>query len=673
MAPRGERSPPEPGFPKSFDPYLRYGIATEFETFEFFEEGKFKLFFLVEFKRRGLATSFERRMKEAGFELEFGPYEDDSQYFTLRTGTSAVTEPRAYPIWNDLVSRVRLSLPLKLSGRPLKPEPLRDRWNEGKDRAQPGSTLIGVLDDGCPFAAAHFLRSPTSTRVRGIWDQNPRNPIPVGARQFGEELTDFNYGLEFRRDFASTPPPPIGLDDWIALHSIAGTIDEDGCYADGRFKSLSRRQSHGAHVMDVLAGRLPPSSRVGPSPPLDRRDPPSWSLGTDIPSNSEIVFVQFSDRHLRDATGVWLFTYVCDGIQYILSYADPINTTNVVINVSYGPTTGPHDGTAELEKALAAFVTKYSGTPGKPKLEIVLPAGNSYLSEGHVAYRRRANRPDQVEWIWRLPPDNSVLCFAEVWINRASPPVTVTLTSPSGATSTSAGGPPSPGTGMPIPPYSGVFAPYKSGTHTMWLLAVQPTRRDDDPNLAAEHGDWKIKVSGVPKNAQVHAYVARSDPNMGVRTGAKRSYFVDHDWEMAHSSAASCIYANGEFDTTGSLIHRGGTLNGIATGKDSSVHVAGGFNLADGRKSPYSSAGPARGPVPPRAGPDYALLGDESYALRGVRAGGNRSGAVFRLVGTSAAAPQLARHVADPPIPPPTNVPAPPEDAKRGGGNIKPP
>jgi hypothetical protein len=660
--------------PKSFDPYLRYAIATDFETFESFDEKTFRLFFLVEFRRPGLATSFERRMKEAGFEVEFGPYDDDSRYVTLRTGTAAVTDPHAYRIWNDFVSRVELSLPLKLSAGPLTPGPRRHRWDEGKDRAEPGSTLIGVIDDGCPFAAAHFLRSPASTRVRGIWDQNddPRDPIPVGAEFFGEYPTDFTYGLEFRRDYAAIPSP-IGLDDWIALHSIAGTIDEDGCYADGGFKSLSRRQSHGAHVTDVLAGRVPPSSRVGPSPG-DRRDPPSWKLGTDIPSDSDIVFVQFSDACIRDATGVWLKAYVCDGIEYILSYADPTNTKKVVINVSYGPTTGPHDGTALLEAALTAFVTKYNGTSGKPKLEIVLPAGNSYLSEGHIAYRRRSTQPDQVEWVWRLPPDNSVLCFAEVWINRASPgPVIVTLTSPSGATSTSAGGPPSPGTGVPIPPYTGVFAPYKWGSNTMWLVAVQPTRRDDDPKLAAEHGDWKIKVSGIPKNAQVHAYVARSDPNMGVRTGAKRSYFVDDDWEMAHSSAASCIYANGEFDTTGSLIHRGGTLNGIATGKDASVHVAGGFNLADGRKSPYSSAGPARGPVPPRAGPDYALLGDESYALRGVRAGGNRSGAVFRLVGTSAAAPQLARHVADPPIPPPTNVPAPPEDAKRGGGNIKPP
>ena len=183
---------------------------------------------------------------------------------------------------------------------------------------------------------------------------------------------------------------------------------------------MSRRQSHGAHVTDVLAGRVPPSSRVGPSPG-DRRDPPSWKLGTDIPSDSDIVFVQFSDACIRDATGVWLKAYVCDGIEYILSYADPTNTKKVVINVSYGPTTGPHDGTALLEAALTAFVTKYNGTSGKPKLEIVLPAGNSYLSEGHIAYRRRSTQPDQVEWVWRLPPDNSVLCFAEVWINQAKP------------------------------------------------------------------------------------------------------------------------------------------------------------------------------------------------------------------------------------------------------------
>jgi hypothetical protein len=162
---------------------------------------------------------------------------------------------------------------------------------------------------------------------------------------------------------------------------------------------------------------------------------------------------------------------------------------------------------------------------------------------------------------------------------------------------------------------------------------------------------------------------------MGVRTGAKRSYFVDPKWEQTRSAEASSTRTNGEFDKTGSLVRRDGTLNGIATAKDTCVHISGGYVLADARKSTYSSAGPARsGPLTLRVGPDFALPCDESYALGGIRAGGNRSGSVFRLTGTSVAAPQLARHVVKLAIPPATNVPTSPvEIGKRGGGNIEPP
>ena len=121
--------------------------------------------------------------------------------------------------------------------------------------------------------------------------------------------------------------------------------------------------------------------------------------------------MQFSEDNIRDATGVWLLTYAVQGIQYILSFAKPYVTRRVIINLSYGPTTGPHDGMAELEMALSALVADYDGTSGKPKLDIVLAAGNSYLTEGHVVFRRHHNQPDHVEWTWRLPPDNTVLCF----------------------------------------------------------------------------------------------------------------------------------------------------------------------------------------------------------------------------------------------------------------------
>jgi hypothetical protein len=689
---------PEDRLPSCFDPYLRYAISTDFRNFQFFDEkhkfydeNHFRLFLFVEVKHAGMVAEFEKEMTNPKFDrefrAEFGPDVGRTRYATLRCRKAAVIDPRALHLWREYVSRVELSLPVRPTStkRLIKKAGTVDRSREGKYPV--GSLLIGMLDDGCPFAAAHFLNTPAGagplTRVRAIWDQN-QGKLPADVDdsngnpcQFGQLPSDFTYGLEYRRDFAAPvgSPRQIGIDEWIQLHSSpTGVVDEDSCYADAGFKTLARGVSHGGHVMDVLAGQIPTSSRLGPSPPGDRRDPPSWRPGTDPACSADVVFVQFSEDCIRDATGVWLKTYVVQGIQYILSFADPVRTKNVVINLSYGPTTGPHDGTAELESALTALVTEFDGTHGKPKLEIVLPAGNAYLSQGHVAFTRHtAHRPDHVEWTWRLPPDNSVLCFSEVWMRKHDANgVTVTFTSPSGLVSTSTTGLIPPPNGVPYPSFTGVYAPLAWGSDTVWLLAVEPTIAAS--GFVPEHGDWTIRVDGVGVNAQVHAYVARSDPNMGVRTGAKLSHFVDPNWELNYSAAEDCEYRDGEFDNAGSLIHRLGTLNGIATASDASVHIAGGYIISNGRKSLYSSAGPAR--HGPRVGPDFVLPCDESCALTGIRAGGNRSGMVFRLTGTSVAAPQLAREVANPPLPPATNVPPPGnvvEIEKRGGGDLDPP
>ncbi len=666
----------EAELPSCFDPSLRYAIATNFKYFELFDDKNFKLFLLVEFKDAKQAAEFEKEMDDDKHEhkpgIEFGPADPNSRYATMRASKAAVGPP-TFGSWNNHVSRVELSLPVKPTAEKLiKRAILRDRT---ASIDPPTDLLIGVIDDGCPFAAAHFVKfisgAATGTRVRGIWDQNlGRTPIPINSNtEFGEILPDFHYGLEFLRD--SQPPGTgsrtIGLNEWINLHSTsAGSVDEDGCYAEAGFKTLKRQRSHGAHVMDAVAGRVPISARIG------RRDPPTWQPGADPAAGADVVFVQFSEDCIRDATGVWLKAYVVDAIYYILSFVDPTITKNVVINVSYGPTTGPHDGTAELESALTELVTMFDGSPGKLKLEISLAAGNAYLSEGHIAFARKTmTEPDHVEWTWRLPPDNSVLCFAEVWMKKSDASgVVVTLTSPSGLTSTSTTAPIPPPTGIPFPSFTGAYAPLAWGNDTVWLLAVEPTIAAG--GFVPEHGDWTIRVDGVGVNAEVHAYVARSDPNMDVRSGARRSYFVDPEWERTRSAAAGCTRNDGEFDKAGSLIHREGTLNGIATASVPSVHVAGGYILSNGRKSSYSSAGPAR--KGSRAGPDFVLPCDESYALGGIRAGGNRSGAVFRLTGTSVAAPQLARYVANPPIPPAHDVPtSPPEIGKRGGGDVDPP
>ncbi|WLA53954.1 hypothetical protein [Bradyrhizobium diazoefficiens] len=703
-------------YPDCFGPYLRYAISTRFAYFSsfdqtisiehriLFDEDTFKLFLLVEFKKAGQADEFADKMNAilAQPSVDLGPADEQIRFSTMRTLTAAVTPvdsdssgysiwQAVFSLWDKYVSRVELSLPLKLSAKEFdfakekKPE---ERWKEAGE--SPRSLLIGMLDDGCPFAAAQFLRTlqngSASTRVRANWDQDQgRQPIAIGANTaFGKKLSDFKYGLEYRRHSepaGGTPPQYIGLDEWIALHlTPAGSINEDSCYANAEFKRLARQQSHGAHVMDVLAGSVPTSSRIGPSKPGgDRRDPPSWAPGrpADDPAcDTDVVFVQFPENCIRDATGVWLKSYVLDGIRYILSFADPNYTDHVIINLSYGPTTGPHDGTAELEAALIALVAEYNGTNRKPRLEILLPAGNAYLSEGHVAFVNEDEEPCEVQWTWRLPPDNTALCFAEIWMDNAdAQDVSVTLTSPSGVVYTQAIAMPPP-TGVD-PPLAGVDVPFAWGGGTMWRLHVDHT--NIAPNAsAAESGDYTIKVDGIRENAQVDAYVARTDPNMGVQTGAKRSYFVDFNWEQTRSAAAGCTRVGGEFDKTGSLVHRDGTLNGVATAKKHRVRVAGGYILADGRKSAYSSAGPGR--RGPRVGPDNVLPCDESHALEGIRAGGTRSGSVFRLTGTSTAAPQLGRQVvklaSGLPFPTPTDVPSPNdvvEIEKRGGGNIEPP
>lgn len=656
-----------PSYPTCFDPYLRYAISTEFRDFG--DAGDFKLLLLVELKKEGAAKEFVANLRKAlagreGVKAPFvgvGPTHPKLPYCSLRTDMAAVwsndekKREDVYAVWTRYVMRVELSLPLQPYAEKVSDLKLQRRWSPNARSRR----IIGVLDDGCPFAAAQYA-GLAGTRVRGIWDQNQgkkavRWPDETGAScTFGETPVDFNYGLEFRRESGSAGMPmrQLGLDEWISLHrTFSGGIDEEACYANGGFSRLRGRESHGAHVMDVLVGRVPVSSRIGHSDPLGRRfDPPSWMPINDAATDADIVFVQFADSCLRDSTGVWLKTYVWEAIWYVMSFADP-STEQVTINISYGPTTGPHDGSALLEQMLQALVTFFDGSANRPKLQIVLAGGNSYDAENHIHYQSTGKTPASIEWVWRIPPDNPVVCFSEIWIDGPQG-VSVTLTPPGGK--------------------PGAIAQLTYANNIMWRLEVGPTSAGP---AAAAHGDYVIAVTGISPGAKVDAYVARTDPNFGIRTGAKRSYFIDAQWQKSRAAWASFSYADGEFDRSGSLVERYGTLNGIATATHDRIHVAGGYILSHARKAPYASAGPARAGAL-RQGPDFALVCDESYALQGVRAGGNRSGTSFRLIGTSAAAPQLARHVAKGAVPPPypTDTPGTPiGKQKRGQGNLQPP
>lgn len=567
-----------------------------------------------------------------GEEAQVAPTEDPVPYVTLRIPATVAMSGGWFEFWQANASTVELSLPVDLpqkAGR-------RSELCYDKERARStAKTLIGILDDGCPFAHDRLLSPGLKTRVLAIWDQERgRDPIPLGgSKVFGRRPVDFDYGLEFWRSGSTgvmqPPAQEIGMDDWIAVHTTpAGSVDEDGCYDRAGFVSLRRRATHGAHVADVLAGWVPTSARVS----MDRTTPPSFQRDPAADwADQDIVFVQIPQDGVNDASGQWLRKQVIDGLRYVLSCATA-STERVIFNISYGRTTGPHDGTATIEEFLSAMATVYDGTNGRPRLDVVLAAGNSRRSACHVTFKSTQVRTTR--WTWRVPADNTVPVMAEVRVrsNEAADVSALRLDPPS--------------------PYVGRQAQLVGyqGTHDKrWLMVIPPTRGEpDNPGTTAPqdgpalHGDWTITVECARPGVEVHAYLARTEPNMGAKPGAKQSRFVDPDWEHAQGAAAGQS-PGGAAAANGSLVSTAGTLSGIATACTPHVRVAGGYCIATQRPSDYSSAGPSRGQ---RAGPDCALPTDETIALPGIPGAGSRSGCVFRLVGTSTAAPQLARLLA---------------------------
>ena len=150
--------------------------------------------------------------------------------------------------------------------------------------------------------------------------------------------------------------------------------------------------------------------------------------------------------------------------------------------------------------------------------------------------------------------------------------------------------------------------------------------------------EQNAKDGAAPEDDEIHLYVARSDPSMGARRRAHSSYLTDSKLDDARFRSP----AFKDDEAPGSAIASRGTLTGLATA--SAFCLAAGYRFSDLRMAPYSSSGPTRGV---RVGPDYACATDISATVPGVRATGVRSGTTVRLIGTSAASPQLGRLLAN--------------------------
>jgi hypothetical protein len=494
--------------------------------------------------------------------------------------------------------------------------------------------VVGVIDDSIAFAHERFRSAGGGSRLLAVWNQEaklrPRNGAPSTAVSYGGELQRAQ------------------VDAWLEACTHAGQVDEDELYRrsghetydNDVHKGIGRRLGHGTHVLDLATGAEP------------RR----------APSDRPIVAVQLPGAVTGDTSGALLTTYVLDGVWYILKRADEYaaslgrRAVPVVINLSYGFTAGPHDGTHVLEEALDQVIElrRQQNAP----VNIVLPAGNSRLSRLHARATLRGKARKALAW--RQLPDDRTPSSMEIWLPQGASSgagLEVVVHDPRGRAT------PAVRRGGLFPPASQQPAPctidYRAATPgqreriVIVLLPSAPTPDGPPDDPVAPSGLWQVELRNLDAAARdVQAWIQRDDSPNGYPIVGRQSHFDDPAYRRFDDAGRRLTY-DPPYPTVQptpppSYVRRSGTLNALATGR--CTVVLAGVRRSDLKVAEYSSAGPpSAGPRPPREGPapDAAWVSDDSVVQHGVLAAGTRSGCTMAMVGTSTAAPQAARFIAD--------------------------
>jgi hypothetical protein len=477
----------------------------------------------------------------------------------------------------------------------------------------PRPVIVGVIDDGIAFAHERFRNSATDSRIEFFWVQDGVSTIP----------SPVPYGRQFDK---------AEIDNLLVQCTDAGWLNEDLVYARSGLldftrsghKSVGWRVAHGTHVMDLACGFATP-----PHIPVP------------------IVCVQLPLRVTADTSGGNLAPFAIDAMGYILRCADQIGggSLPVVINLSYGIIAGPHDGTSDLEFAMDDLIQqrKAAGL----SLEVTLPSGNNFLSRCHAevsfaAVGASAKLP------WRVLPDDFTPSFIEIWMPfrpaGSGPDVEIVITSPSGVSRTirDVHGDVR-NWSVPGGSYADVAYSHMPVTDRgRFVVTVQPTTLLDSTNPTAPAGIWTIEMTnlGLAPTQRINAWVQRDESLYGHPRRGRQSYFDDPAYQRFDHAGREI-----ETDVGNSMVKRFGTINAIATGRN--TIVPGGYHRKELKPAKYSGSGALTPPLGQAlADPNALVVSEDSMVHSGVLAAGTRSGSVVAMSGTSMAAPQLARWAA---------------------------
>jgi hypothetical protein len=174
----------------------------------------------------------------------------------------------------------------------------------------------------------------------------------------------------------------------------------------------------------------------------------------------------------------------------------------------------------------------------------------------------------------------------------------------------------------------------------MFLIALQPTALGERAAPLAPSGTWTVELQNRSLGAGdlIEAWVQRDDTPFGFRQRGRQSFLDAPCYRRFDEQGREIVR---DEDQPPCHVRRAGSTNAIATGEK--PVVVGGFVLKEGRLAKYSSRN-SEGAAPV---PRYLAPSDDSEVYLGVLAAGTRSGSLVAMNGTSVAAPQVARRIAN--------------------------
>ena len=329
---------------------------------------------------------------------------------------------------------------------------MRVPWKVPPTAPWPGKgagVIVAVIDTGIDIFHESFRTAGGTSRILELWDQSATTGGSLPPAGFDQQAgrvfsqAQINAGITAGAPFASIDKNGHGTH--VAGIAAGNGRQDDRCSNPGTYVGVAPE----ADLVIVKAISLPPGSHQNIGDAL------RWASGvraqttlngaitaavTSITVSAATGFPTSGSYHLRigaerlrvtagQGTLTWTVTRGVDGTTAAPhangDTVEQVADKPVVVNCSFGSSTGPHDGTGGLDRIVDAVLRPTGGVP--PGVAIVVSAGNEGDSEIHES--GTVNGGGSATVSFTIPPGSAEDDELDIWYN-GNATLNITLTAP---------------------------------------------------------------------------------------------------------------------------------------------------------------------------------------------------------------------------------------------------